>query len=101
MSNELKNREKYNIVANFLAELSKLSEKYNIFIGGCGCCGSPYLEYDFELESESDEYGGGWMPDFEEIRYRNGAYGVGYCGLGKIQDYINEKTRELKNAEDN
>lgn len=27
----------------FLKELSELSKKYNIYIGGCGCCGSPYL----------------------------------------------------------
>lgn len=34
----------------FLKELAKLSEKYNIYIDGCGCCGSPYLtteEYTF------------------------------------------------------
>lgn len=29
----------------FLKELSKLSKKYNIYIDGCGCCGSPFLEY--------------------------------------------------------
>lgn len=28
---------------NFLKELSKLSNKYDIKIGGCGCCGSPFL----------------------------------------------------------
>lgn len=28
----------------FLQELTKLSKKYNIVIGGCGCCGSPYLD---------------------------------------------------------
>ena len=27
----------------FLEELSELTKKYNISIGGCGCCGSPYL----------------------------------------------------------
>jgi hypothetical protein len=29
----------------FLEELGKLSEKHGIVIGGCGCCGSPYI-YD-------------------------------------------------------
>jgi hypothetical protein len=27
----------------FLAELSELSRKHKIEIGGCGCCGSPFL----------------------------------------------------------
>lgn len=27
----------------FLKELSDLSKKHHIYIGGCGCCGSPYL----------------------------------------------------------
>lgn len=29
----------------FLEELTELSKKYGIGIGGCGCCGSPFL-YD-------------------------------------------------------
>lgn len=29
----------------FLRELTKLSKKYNLYVGGCGCFGSPYL-YD-------------------------------------------------------
>lgn len=31
----------------FLRDLSKLSEKYELYIGGCGCQGSPYI---FDLE---------------------------------------------------
>lgn len=33
----------------FLIELSALSLKHGIEIGGCGCCGSPYL-YQRELD---------------------------------------------------
>ena len=28
----------------FLEELSKLSNKYGFVIGGCGCCGSPWVK---------------------------------------------------------
>ena len=28
----------------FLQELTALSDKYEIYIKGCGCCGSPWLE---------------------------------------------------------
>lgn len=27
----------------FLTELTKLTDKYGFEIGGCGCCGSPWL----------------------------------------------------------
>lgn len=30
-------------VREFLRELSKLSRRHKISIGGCGCCGSPSL----------------------------------------------------------
>jgi hypothetical protein len=37
----------------FLKELSQLTNKYGIYINGCGCCGSPYLT-DKEPEFEGD-----------------------------------------------
>lgn len=27
----------------FLKDLTALSEAYDLWIGGCGCCGSPYI----------------------------------------------------------
>ena len=37
----------------FLEELTELSLKHNIEIGGCGCCGSPFLS---EIDSKNGEY---------------------------------------------
>jgi hypothetical protein len=30
-------------VDGFLAGMAKLTEQYGLYLGGCGCCGSPYL----------------------------------------------------------
>lgn len=35
----------------FLQELTALSDKYEIYIEGCGCCGSPWLN---DLKSEKN-----------------------------------------------
>ena len=35
----------------FLKELTELTQKYGLEIGGCGCCGSPWV-----LEIESGVY---------------------------------------------
>ena len=37
----------------FLHELTTLCEKYDIYIKGCGCCGSPWLE-DFKTGKQYD-----------------------------------------------
>lgn len=37
----------------FLHELTGLCEKYDIYIKGCGCCGSPWLE-DFKNGKQYD-----------------------------------------------
>jgi hypothetical protein len=34
-----------------LSELKELEKKYSLEIGGCGCCGSPFLK-----DVESDNY---------------------------------------------
>jgi len=41
-------------INGFLVELGHLSEKWRITIGGCGCCGSPYL--DLHLKEEPRGY---------------------------------------------
>ena len=42
----------------FLTELTKLTNKYGFEIGGCGCCGSPWVTSDDKdggVELEYDE----------------------------------------------
>ena len=36
----------------FLNELTELTRKHGLVIGGCGCCGSPFIEYS-EIRSGS------------------------------------------------
>jgi hypothetical protein len=38
----------------FLEELSELTRKYGITIGGCGCCGSPWLMEMEDGETDSE-----------------------------------------------
>lgn len=40
-------------VKNFVRELSKISRKHKIKIGGCGCCGSPFLS---PMEKDDGRY---------------------------------------------
>lgn len=40
----------------FLAELTKLTDKYGFEIGGCGCCGSPWVASDGKDSGERLEY---------------------------------------------
>lgn len=35
--------------AEFVAELSELSRKYKVWVGGCGCCNSPFLEPEDDM----------------------------------------------------
>lgn len=50
----------------FLEELSELTNKYGFVIGGCGCCGSPWV----------DEIGGDSVG--EELGFVNGKYELDY-----------------------
>lgn len=49
----------------FLEELSELSNKYGFEIGGCGCCGSPWVQ----------EIDGNFGVD--NLSFVNGKYEVG------------------------
>lgn len=57
-------------VEGFLEELKELTLSYGIVIGGCGCCGSPYLlDRDGSTEINSlqhDELT--WIDDHYELK---------------------------------
>ena len=40
----------------FIIELETLTRKYGISIGGCGCCGSPWLEDDADVSDDQSGY---------------------------------------------
>lgn len=54
-------------IESFLEELKNLSLKYEIVIGGCGCCGSPYLaNIDGETEINGKQQ--------DELTWEDGQY---------------------------
>ena len=59
----------------FLAELTELTKKHGIAIGGCGCCGSPWITSDVDVGDDQsgycvDEYGDNltWIESKGETR---------------------------------
>lgn len=40
----------------FILELTELTRKYGISIGGCGCCGSPWLDHNEDITDERSGY---------------------------------------------
>ena len=47
-------------MSKFIGELNSLSEEYGIYIGGCGCCNSPYLMSDGVVTHHDLEYSEGY-----------------------------------------
>ena len=45
-----------NRLEEFLKELSELTRKYGLKIGGCGCCGSPWIYDEEEKKTYDDLY---------------------------------------------
>lgn len=57
-------------IEGFLKELTNLSLSYGIIVGGCGCCGSPYLESaDNDLDIDGISYDDlTWEEDHYEMK---------------------------------
>lgn len=62
----------------FILELTRLAREYGITIGGCGCCGSPWVVSGEDTTNEQagyicDENGEGlrWITPDDEVAWEN------------------------------
>lgn len=56
----------------FLQELTELSKKYDTYINGCGCCGSPYLtNQEPKFNNDGELY---WDKESKEYNYEDDEY---------------------------
>lgn len=59
----------------FVLELRELTRKHGIAIGGCGCCGSPFLDMGADVSDEragymEDENGLKWIAPSDDFDWR-------------------------------
>ena len=61
-------------IENFMTEMSELTKKSGFIIGGCGCCGSPYIT----------KVDGEYIPIYENLHFdkETGKYTVQECNGG-------------------
>jgi len=81
----------------FLLSLRELSLKHGITIGGCGCCGSPWLDGDRLIDSQGayqyDESAGDQLDWIEPPGTNTSAYKT-----GEWQKAIERKTIALPDS---
>lgn len=58
-------------LSSFLQELSQLSVKYDLYIGGCGCCGSPHLSPAGQVPYQNDVAGHYATDGTDNLRWQN------------------------------
>lgn len=65
------NENKINNLESFIAELTELSKKHDLVIGGCGCCDSPWIESNNENVGKmgNDEYANELKWNYETQTY--------------------------------
>ena len=70
--------------AEFLIGLTKLTRETGIKIGGCGCCGSPWIDEasDAEMNNSEAGYGHGgadqvvWISRADDYEWRNFSHSI-------------------------
>lgn len=67
----------------FLRDLTAITRKHNIAVGGCGCCGSPHLIAITEEDAKRGRYGHAehGMCDFEFMSATEGPMIDGQLGI--------------------
>ena len=53
----------------FVAGLTELTRRTGVFVEGCGCCGSPFLESGAPSAGEYETYGDGTV-DLPTVKWR-------------------------------
>lgn len=51
----------------FLKALTKLTKQYRISIGGCGCCGSPWINHEAKVRNDAQ-----YTVDGTGLKFDNG-----------------------------
>jgi hypothetical protein len=72
---------KERLKVEFLLELRELTRKYGISIGGCGCCGSPWLDEDADISDKRAGYSQAsgclaWVAPSDDYDWRNYSFGI-------------------------
>lgn len=84
----------------FLVELAALTRKHGISIGGCGCCGSPWLNAEADVSDQRAGYALcdelKWVAPSDSYNWEHYANGIIHEGSNKPLNRLAEGQSELK-----